>query len=307
MSPRAGSGCTPIHPCPAGRFLPSHAVSLAQLSWAVGSRARWPHRAPLCPAPALVAPTGIQGHCQGPEHWSWMCVPVRLPTDSGMPLVSPCQYLRAHSTPSQSPDKPPSPPPAPSAHGDGPAQRVRSQGRPRELREELCLQQDTGVPQQAELIHGLDSSSRHRSHRGISGILSLLWCSFRGPAHSLLSSVISGGTLHCFQSWAGRCKSRQLSTDPKGAVWQQQPQQPGLPGLHPAPVRGRMEDAATTGRAVALSAPQPACAGPAKQSPRTPREPQTILLPCERPPGLLSRLRAMAILGCETLHQLGSH
>lgn len=38
------------------RFLPSHVVLLAQLSWAVGSRAGWPHRAHLCPAPALGAP-----------------------------------------------------------------------------------------------------------------------------------------------------------------------------------------------------------------------------------------------------------
>lgn len=45
---------------------------------------------------------------------------------------------------------------------------------------------------------------------------------------------------------------------------------------------------------------------------KAPALPSTLrpsLLPCERlqPPGLLCRLRARAILGCETLHQLGSY
>lgn len=39
----------------------------------------------------------------------------------------------------------------------------------RAMRRALSVQQVTGVPQQAELIRGLDSSNRHRSHKGSVG------------------------------------------------------------------------------------------------------------------------------------------
>lgn len=79
---------------------------------------------------------------------------------------------------------------------------------------------------------------------------------------------------------------------------------PSSPGLHPVPAAGggRMQPP----QALALPS-LPVLTLPNK-APALPISLRPSLLPWERPqhPGLLCSLRAMAILGCETLHQLGS-
>lgn len=73
------------------------------------------------------------------------------------------------------------------------------------------------------------------------------------------------GLIDAWQGWAGRCESSQT---PKEGYGTSGPSNQGSQGCTLLLLRGRVEDAAITGRAVAL--------GTAKQSPCTAHEPQTI-------------------------------